>query len=1156
MFAGRVFKAERLQYRCRSNGSGSASSGMFPIQLAHSASLSTFFTPDYLSTALGFSMSVSSSRWAVTGFTQPDENPQTSATLVFPAIATNASISRAYWSSDCDAVLDFFDVALYMNHNANWELHIGRIEWRLNDELLGAWGGLTLYSTMTPTPMAIPVIPGAMNISASGSVTFGEPTGIPLPSYTEAEMTSTGHIGFRYLQDGVWKSPPITFPTPFVPPPAPYGLDGILLGGNMWDGVIRCRSYKLWNYTYTGQDRGYDTYRYDNISEGASASATIIPDLSKSVERLNDDYAAVVFRGGFPETFEEGRIVDLIYRPEYGFSSPPWYVVQERRVHKPYTQFLSTVQNAEHLIEEPMKQPTLSMCNVSRSYFDFTRWNELVVPIGSTQWWWIGGPPMPPWAGSPQITRKNGGVYYTFPNRISRSQTLGYLSHFSNRIEYLNTWANPHWSYLLWFAPEESPASVHWKVNGAPVTPQEYWLQARQQHVEHPALPAGERLKIRNHIVTEPLWQNGLSGLMEGQVFGQFTSWWGISRFIADPITPIAAVAFDTRSVPAWRTEDGTIAVGAGGVTVTPTAGKSTITVDLDVGRFGEFPYMLPHTATEVTVGWNGSEVTGGKASQIGADGSATTLTDTPGRFRKVRGGSKKYAGTWRQNYGVGYTDDTGVDLYEPTKKSMSNAIMSDNERVFSFGLLPARGFDKLRFEITIEPDTPQPFTITFPVFHNAWDVSDLQFIREAAYFTSVLTPDGPWWRYGVWTFYNPFLGLLDPPSVSVAEGMPTALDWLATKRIAFLGRSPFDLMYEEIATLYDVNIEWTQVKHLAADPFQQTPVTHSFILKGQNKIVGAMVNSYAEVPPLAGWPGPTRDANFKTTNGYSQTAYSLISTRQWLVQPGDPTDPVNRLLKPPFTPENNRITNAPPCSGYIGGYHRDVVDGSEQIDWRIRLEWKGKDVDFARVRPWHGYVWVPGDSVAGFFALRMCRDEHLGFLHAVVPSSPGVKLRSWDETKGVDRERDVTDDEAQIAAIAWSRESRQLVVVYCHTEEDDTVVIKRTATDSQGLKWSEPEMLWEGNGAANAFDAAGREYVSYWFDGKFRIKYRRAEGEDWQGPFDIADSEDEGATAIEIGPFAGAPVVVLTAVKKEDDTLEIKRYESTSSGRTWRETT
>jgi hypothetical protein len=1126
------------------------------MQLVHQASLATFFTPDYLTTALGFSMSVRSSRWAVTGFTQPNEDPQTSASLTFPAIATDTTIARTYWSDDCDSVLDFFDVALYMNHNANWELHIGLIEWRLNGELLGSWGGITRYSTMVPTPMAIPIMPGAMSISASASCVLGEPTGIPLPAHTEGEMVSTGHIGFRYMQNGVWYSPPITFPEPFVPAPAPYGLDGILLGGNMWDGVIRCRNYKLWDYAYTGQDRGYDTYRYDNISEGASASATIIPDLPKSVERLNDDYAAVVFRGGFPETFAEGRLVDLVFRPEYIGRPPPWYTIEERRIHKPYTQFLSTVQNATHLIEEPMNQPTLSQCNISRSYFDFTRWNELVVPIGTTQWPWIGSPPMPPWAGSPQVTRKNGGVYYTFPNRIVRSQTLSYLSHFVDRVEYFNTWANPHWSYLLWFAPEEAPASVQWKIDGAPVTAQEYWLQARQQHVDHPALPSGERLKIRNHIITEPLWQNGLSGLIEANVFGQFTSWWGISRFIADPITPISSVAFDARSAPAWISDDATLAFGAGGVTVTPNAGKSTIVVDLDVGRFGEFPFMIPHTATEMSVGWNGPELLTGKASQIGAEGSAAQVTTTPGRFRKVLGGSKKYAGTWRQDYGVGYTDDTGVDLYDRAKKSMSDAIMSDNERVFSFGLLPARGFDKLRFEMTIEPTTPQPFTITFPVFHNAWNVSDLQFIREAAYFTSILTPDGPWWRYGVWTFYNPFLGLLNPPAVSVAEGMPTALDWLATKRVALLGRSAFDLMYEEISTLYDVNIEWTQVKHLAADPFQQTPVTHSFVLKGRNKIVGAMVNSYAETPPLAGWPGPTRGLNYEIVGGYSQKAYSLITTRQWLVHPGDLADPVNRLVKPPLVPENNRITNAPPCSGYLGGYHHDVVDGSEQIDWRVRLAWNGKDVDFARVRPWHGYLWVPGDSAASLFAFRMCRDEHLGFVHAVIPSSPGVKLRSWDETKGVDRERDVTDEEAQIAGIAWSQGSRQLVVVYCNTQPDGSVIIKRTASDSQGLKWSTPEMLWEGNGADDEFDSAGREFVSYWKDGKFRIKYRRAEGEAWQGPFDIADSEDEGTTAVTVAPFAGAPVVVLTAVKKADDTLEIRRFESTSSGRTWRETT
>lgn len=1174
MFAGKVFEAQRLQYRCRSNGSGFAVSGMFPIKLAHGASLATFFTPDYLGTAPGFSMTVQSSRWATTGVTQPNENPQTSASLAFPAIATDTTVSRVYWSEDCDAVLDFTDVALYMNHNANWELHIGQIEWRLNDELLGSWGGLTLYSSMVPTPMAIPVMPGAVNISASAIVTLGEPTGIPLPCHTEAEMISTAHVGFRYLQNGVWQSPPVAFPEPFGPPPAPYGLDDILLGGDMWDGVIRCRNYKLWDYTYTGQREGYDTYRYDNISETSNASATIIPDLPKGVARLNDDYAAVVLRGGFPETFAEGRLVDLVYRPEYAGTFPPWTVTEERQVHAPYTQMLSTVTNDEHVIEEPLTQQTFSPCDINRTYFDFTRWNELVVPIGSTEWWWTGGPPMPPWAGSPQVTRQNGAAYYTFPSRVTRSQTLSYLSHAVDQVEYLNTWANPHWSYLLWFPPEDASPSVQWLIDGSPATPQEYWLNARQQHLEHPALPANERLKVRNNIVTEPLWQNGLAGLMLEAVLGQVTSWWGVSRFNAQVVAPEAAVVYDAESAPAWSMEDddtGELIISPEGVIVQLNPGQTAAKVRLDIGRFTEFPWMLPHVATRIRTDWDGEKVVSGKVRQVGVDGSKVTLAAEPGLAQlKARGGSRKYAGTWAQDFGVSFIDDVGLDIWEPGTRSLSVPTMTNPERVFSFGLLPARGFDELAFEITVAPEddpeaTPAPVTIRWPVLLNAWGIDDVRIIQEAPMFQSVLIRNGPWWRSGVWQFYDPFVGFMNPPAVNPAFGMPTAGDWLCSRRLIFDGTFPLDLgaIEAEMATLYDRDIEWTQVKHLWSDPFTQAPVTHSWLMKGEHSLLGCMVNSFSEVPPLAGFPNRERNGDFQFVDGtHDQRAYSLITSKQYVVHANRANGAVNRLLKPPVDPENNRLVADPSLpEGYAGGWHLEEVDGSEQAQWRIRLASKGDpNRDYARVRPWHGYVWVPDtadETKRGQFGIKLTRDPKLGFVHAVLPAGAGgITLQSWDQSAGVARSRMVTTDESTCAAIAWSQHTRQLAVVYDIRDETQAGTIYKTTTDSQGIRWSNPEMLWEGVGAANAFDHAGREYVSYWQDGAFRLRYRKWEGQPWQGPFTIASSDIEGTTGIEVAPWANAPLTVVTSVQLEDDTFEVHRYESYSAGRVWAEVT
>jgi hypothetical protein len=937
--------------------------------LSHGASLSTMFTPDYMATALGFAMGVGSSRWAVLGATEPNENPMTYADLNFPATGTNVRIERDYYSANCDAVLDFFDVRLYMNHNAHWELHIGNVEWRLNGELLGAWPGLTLSSTMTPTPMSIPLMPGGMNVAAFGKVTFGMPTGIVLPSVSHGTMSSTGYLGFRFMVDGAWHSPPIAFRDPVDLSGGKYPLSGILSGTSMWEGVITCNNEEYWDWVYTGTVGSYDTYSNDRRVVDSNVSGFIVPNYPKGVARMNDDYAMVVFRGGFPATKSQAKVNDFMIDSRHE-------EVQTQDVYPAHSQFLATVQNDPHVIEEPMTLPTWSFSNLSGIYKDITYHNATVAPAGSTQYPWIGGS-RPPGFEYSYTFRKDGRSSFVYPSSITPNQTLGYLSHFDPTVVYMNTWANPHWSYLVWFPPEGAPDATQWKIDGAAVKAQEYWLNARQQFIDHPALPSGERLKYRNHIVTEPLAQNGLAGLMEGQVFGQFSSWWGISRFQAQPVEFGANVALDARSAPAWSSPDGTVTVDAGGARLTPAAGAAKASLFLDVGRFGEHPYMLPHTADEVSVGWSGANVVSAKASQVGADGSVAELATAPGRFDKARGTSKKYAGTWRQDFGAGYLDDTGVDLHRPTSQSMSNAIMANAERVFAFGLLPARGFDRLRFDFTLNPEgSPAPLTVSHPVFHHTVSGANLALIRESAMFASVFTPNGPWWRWGAWSFYAPGAGFLNPPAVATASGMPTVLDALAAKRIAFLGKGPFEDLTAEVQAMYDEGIEWTQVKHLAADPFNEAPVTHSFLLKGQSKLVIANVNSYSEVPPLGGWPHRGRNGDYAVSAGPTQTAYSLASTKQWVIHPGEAEEPVNRLLKPPVSPENNVLTTAPVVPGYLGGWQREVLDGSEAIQWRVRLGVAGTDIDFARVRPWHGYVWVWGAGRAGFPLALLSRGD------------------------------------------------------------------------------------------------------------------------------------------------------------------------------------
>jgi hypothetical protein len=350
--------------------------------------------------------------------------------------------------------------------------------------------------------------------------------------------------------------------------------------------------------------------------------------------------------------------------------------------------------------------------------------------------------------------------------------------------------------------------------------------------------------------------------------------------------------------------------------------------------------------------------------------------------------------------------------------------------------------------------------------------VEDTALIRESAMESLMLTKDGTQWRYGQWGFYAPELGFVNPPFVRQAVGMPTALDWLAFKRLVWQCKSPWEDLTSEIQSLYDEGIEWTQIKHLAADPFNQSPLTHSFIHNTTNKMLGVMVNSYSEVPPLAGWANAERDEDLQLGGDYEQKAYSLCTTKQWLVTPGQPEDDVNQLIKPP---SDSILTLASLPRGYIGGFHTQVVNGSEAIDWIVRKD----GVDWARVRPWHGYFSILFESLA-FRTISYDTSEAMRHYIAYIDVEGKIVIKRADNIIPFDWQDYDTGIDASAVCVRVDRRSKNQKLHLLFAQDNN---IKWATSLDEGATWTMPTTIAPGTFPTLLISRAGMKYI-YWVDG------------------------------------------------------------------------
>lgn len=846
----------------------------------------------------------------------------TTYTVSVAGTSITGSFSEAGNTIGATSKLVFYGLRRYMRRDPSstarlWRVTWTSVEWYVNGVLKGSWGASTLDGTMVAVPCSIPIF-GVPPIIYADPPTSGRCSG----------ATVTG--GWRVMIGGTWYTRPVALTKGDIPP-----------------GTCDCTATPT---IVTGGDTYAMSAGADNTNPTGYSWVMALPNNAKGVVRMNpDDYAAVIDRWGMPKVVRHSsqsckRAIPFGF-PPYGYDS-----TEDLTIYPGLPVMRATVTNAPHVIEDPLGYITYApyyetgkrVCDGSGSapYTPITNLIERYYPV---------------------VTDPYAQVH---PN----------LQHANPMITYLNTIACPNWSYFLYEPQESATLPDAWPIDGAATTPQEYWIDERSQFIDSTVLPSGERLQIRNDIISEPLGQGGMAPTLESDWYGQRTSWWGISVFEVDP-TPIAtSKSTDAGSGAAWSSPDGsaTIAVGTD-VVITPLA--SPCIVDLDLGRWDCTPNQYPHAAKKIGVSWSNLHVTSIDVDLVGIDGTEALLThNAQGTFDRVGGTETKYAQSLAQDMGVGYLSDVGTDILG---SGISSATLADPERAYAFQLLPGWGASKLRFKIS----ATGVVTLHHPTFYGISQATSKVF-SENAHFADIISDHGPGLRWGQWSFYAAG-AWQNPPVVADAVGMPTALDWYAGRRHAFEGRDAEDGLDAEIATIFESGIEYTQRKHLAADPIDGLPLTHSFLVQGATKWVPIIVSSYREMPPVAWWPQFARDADFASnTATLDQKVYSYITTRRNLICPnlGGIYSPTGDLWRDGYS-----TTEVP---GWTRSWHTHQVDGSEGLTFKIRV---GRD--YAHVRPWHSAFAILPPIAGGEIH---CFPRPGGALYALVGTDTQLEVRRY----------------------------------------------------------------------------------------------------------------------------------------------------------------
>ena len=985
MFEGRIVKWDRVELKVDSTVTKSLPSGPYiVISAQHSAALRLWNAPSYGS-PLGGESEVwfdedPFSAWNIfvnmTVNANIDDTVDVSGyTLDIPSLGISEVGTPDTYSDSVNASLEIDDYCLYVHTSGVWRLRFSEMRFYFNGSLINTYSGATGNAISVLNPWDMPFLslyPQMLgDLAASGGQGF-PPTGSPFGGVPDdwdisstLEQSITG--GIRFKEGGSWYTLPVSHLSPIMP----------TLSGGCEDPSF---SAILADTTWTTEIQQYYEFRevgafcLEGIGPLGQATVTLNtwieltikkascwlwPDLTRQVNRATgDDYKALWFRWGFPWVKGRGQKTYTNYSgpvPEL----PPEDEGDESletEIYPEHSSILSTVGNTSHVIEDPLGE-TLYM--PAKFLSSFTR----AEPAPDSRNYTSEGGDLPPACPNPAFNPPdacNAQNTWEWPYSVEKvadsgGQIPNVHKHKHPYVRLWSTWWNPHWNYSLWFPPDDAEDSVQWQIDGDPAAAKFYWLLIAQQHLKHSALPEGEDTGTRNFVLDAPLDFSGLRDLIESTYFGQWTSWLGISRFERIKPTIPTELQLDSESEDAWSSEDGTFAFGSQIVFTPSGSGEGTVVIKLDTGRFMDSAYQFPHLCKSVFLEWVATNINEVRVYLESYSGDRHILEAAPGNGFTTNNQAysfgtwtdSKYGGSWGQDFGAGFLVDEGND---ELLNGVSPALMADNERLYSLGLLTLRHGVKLRFEIDVE-DQENPITLEYPIWQRQEE--DPGQIVETASTSDLLFPSGPGQRFGQWSFWNYLSDMFSPsPTIRFPGNRMSALDALCLKRTVFEGIAPDDGLDAEIAGIYENGVEYTLRAHLARDPIEERQTTLGMLWHSETSpVLLFAISSLREPPPLAGFPFKSRDADWNPSGDHAQISYSFCVEPRRYVKQGSVTLDLDDGAGNVWTAAETSPT------GWAVSKHSHPVDGFEALfKLLVGARW------IASARPWHGYFGTTAD--------------------------------------------------------------------------------------------------------------------------------------------------------------------------------------------------
>lgn len=952
---GLVWAADTLQLRVEGSASGSHSgdgtgvytwSGTGTVQYADSTT----------TIATGFLIQIGGS--SATG--------NWSVTYTGPGSPLGTTWNGSGWTS-ANCLVQLTDVRLYNTGTA----------WRLVADYEVFAGGVSRLtgsideSNSVFGPAFVPLLGMPINVSGSASAsTTGLPTYTQSSTYDYQSQTSGTVIGgWRYLEVGgvSWQAPDVNVLTLSVPTVACDETKAvsaisatstytcsvpiqafsrtkrtfIATNEGQINVIVGCAAdeenpaYEICNETgpldVGSGDPTQDVYSLENWTESQSGSLRAVPDCEKAFKRFNDDFKVLAYRTKFPQTVvrraascTDGMVVTSD--------------TDDDEVHPLQDVILQVMEETTASMEDTLAYPSYAPLTASggatytKVYQYYDNFSGVLCP--------------PSWlecdvSGCTTTVSYECDVIFTvyddedisysasvvFPYSVGgTSDMAGYLGHTTSALaRYINSWCNPHWSYGLW--------TESWEVDSSAETWDDYWEKIGSQWVANTAASITD--ETRNHLVSEPLGNDGNSGFLESNFAG--LRWLGISRWITKEITPRSSYTFTSASSSLWAGTDCTITHGSD-MTVNPSA--SPCEVALTIGSFTVEPYQWVHLADRITADWTATNITDCKVYLEAADGTRVLLNDNePGTAKyRVQAQCDTYAGSWKQDFGAGVVTDEGSDDISPD--GVSSAVMASPERAYAFEMLADFTAAKLVYLVEVA-DVDTDFNIDYPEFE--YTKSNTRLLTpENAHQVNIVHSEGPGVRFGFWDTGTSGT-VNNPPAVYDPSERPNTVDWLVAERLAVRGVAYNDGLTTELTSLRDT-FEGQSVGNERTSSYGfwlvPEPASTDWYL--------ALVSSLAECPPLGCFPRRERVKTDWSETGSEIVQHSWVWAQgpDYLVNPAYQTDLVYSA--------STWTAGTSATIGWRRSRHSHAVDNTETGAKVVQ-----GSVDYATVRPWRGFYSV-----------------------------------------------------------------------------------------------------------------------------------------------------------------------------------------------------